>query len=634
MFKKLLKLGLLSLLITLIFSITIFAQSDSNNPFASIDKEYDERLKIIKNMPEDYMSLQRDRTIEELHKKESDTLDSHGKRYIIKFKEDSSMQEIFDAISSYNYKILGKSKNRLFMLELVDHKSFQQQSKDIIEFIEEDIKRKVNAANIVPSDPYYHYQWGHPATNIPEAWEISKGSNSVYVAVIDSGIYRGHPDLISSDIRNGWDYIFYEFCDWDSTGHGTNVTGIIGAGTNNYIGIAGVNWDVSIIPLRVAYSDGTAYNSDVITAIYDAADIGCDVINLSMGSSEYSSAEDYAISYAISQNCIVVASAGNGGNSEYSYPASYDGVISVGSIGNDFRVSNFSQYNNKVDVTAPGEDIFTTAVRLYEIGYYGYAFVDGTSFSTPYVSGIAALVSSVEPSITADEFMDILKVTSTDLGSPGYDIHYGYGLINAEKILQSFSIINVQSVSLNKGNITLSVGDYEELIATVFPLNATNQNVIWKSDNPSVATVDNGNIKAVSSGTAIITVTTEEGRKTDSTIVKVIDPKEEGQIWDLFEDVELDKVWTIKFNMKLDDTSWKDNVYILDSNNEEFPISISVSSDKKSIIVTPLIDYNYNSEYTMIIDNSIISETGNKLKDRVYVPFITRGWPMGTVTHH
>lgn len=77
--------------------------------------------------------------------------------------------------------------------------------------------------------------------------------------------------------------------------------------------------------------------------------------------------------------------------------------------------------------------------------------------------------------------------------------------------------------------------------------------------------------------------------------------------------------------MKLDDIHWKDNVYILDSNNEEFPISISVSSDKKSIIVTPLIDYNYNSEYTMIIDNSIISETGNKLKDRVYVPFITRG---------
>lgn len=515
--KKLLNIGLLSIIFLLVTINNVHAQGDVLNPFITIDKEYEERLRIAKDKSDEDMNILNALSSEELNRQETDILQASGNRYIVKFNEDASMQQIFDLVSLYNYEVLGRSDNRLFVLELNDSQSFQMELEDIIEFIEED---SIKEGNIIPSDPYYSYQWAIPAINIPKAWEITKGSNSVYVAVIDSGIYRGHPDLINADIRQGWDYIFNESCDWDSNGHGTNVTGIIGAETNNYRGIAGVNWDVAIIPLRVLSSDGTGYVSDTIEAIYDAADIGCDVINISLGSSSYSYAEGLAVSYAISKGCIVVASAGNDGDASYTYPASYDGVISVGSIDKNLSVSSFSQRNNKVDVTAPGEFVFTTADWYKDINYSDYAYVSGTSFSAPYVSGIAALMSAVKPSITAEEFMENIKLTSIDLGNVGYDNYYGYGLINAEKMLKSVATIKVEAVSLNKGKTTLNIGESEKLLATILPSNASNKNVTWKSSNPRVATVNNGTVTAVGSGTTTISVTTQDGGKMASILVE------------------------------------------------------------------------------------------------------------------
>lgn len=620
MFRRLLNLGLLGL-IFLLSSTNVYAQSDIN-PFESFDKSHEERLKTAKDIPNDQTFTQKPQTLEELHKIENNILESSENRYIVKFKEESSMQSIYDIVKLYNYEILGKSDNRLFVLDLNDKQSFEMQSKDIIEFMEKDTKKK---SNIVPSDSYYSYQWAIPTINIPEAWEISKGDNSVYVAVIDSGIYRNHPDLVNADIRNGWDYLFHEYSDWDSVGHGTNVTGIIGAETNNSKGIAGVNWHVAIIPLRVISSNGEGYVSDTIDAIYDAADLGCDVINISLGSTEYSHAENHAVSYATSKGCIVVASAGNDGNKQHNYPASYEGVISVGSVDINLQVSSFSQHNNKIDVVAPGENIFTTAGWLKNPYYSDYLYVSGTSFSAPYVSGIAALASAVKPSITAHEFMEILEITSTDLGPTGYDNYYGYGLINAEKILQSVSTIKVKSISLNKSSITLKVGDSKTLTAIISPSNASNKNVTWKSKNPSVATVKNGTIKAVDSGTTIITVTTQDGGKKASVEVEVKSNSIEYQpiTWDLFEDVDIDKIWNVEFNMELDENSWKNNIYIVDSVNNKHPVNISKKKDGKTLSVTPNYNYDYNTLYTMIINDTILSENGAKMNKKVYVPFQT-----------
>lgn len=621
--KKLLNIGLLSIVFLLVTINNVHAQGDVLNPFITIDKEYEERLRIAKDKSDEDMNILKALSSEELNRLETNILQKSGNRYIVKFREDASMQQIFELVSLYKYEVLGRSENRMFVLELNDSQSFQLELEDMIEFIEED---SIKEGSIIPSDPYYSYQWAIPAINIPKAWEITKGSNSVCIAVIDSGIYRSHPDLINADIRQGWDYIFNGYCDWDSNGHGTNVTGIIGAETNNYRGIAGVNWDVAIIPLRVLSYDGTGYVSDTIEAIYDAADIGCDVINISLGSSSYSYAEDLAVSYAISKGSIVVASAGNDGDASYTYPASYDGVISVGSIDRNLSVSSFSQRNNKVDVTAPGEFVFTTSYWYKDINYSDYAYVSGTSFSAPYVSGIAALMSAVKPSITAEEFMEKIKLTSTDLGNVGYDNYYGYGLINAEKMLKSVATIKVEAVSLNKVNTTLNIGESEKLVATILPSNASNKNVTWKSGNPLVATVNNGTITAVGIGTTTIAVTTQDGGKMASILVEVNTPTIENKlVWDLFENVELDKVWTIKFNLKLDLSSWEDNIKIFDSNNNEFPIHISKNSEGESLVVTPLKNYNYNSRYTIVINNNLVSDTGAKLKNDVHIPFITIG---------
>lgn len=621
--KKLLNIGLLSIVFLLVTINNVHAQGDVLNPFITIDKEYEERLRIAKDKSDEDMNILKALSSEELNRLETNILQKSGNRYIVKFREDASMQQIFELVSLYKYEVLGRSENRMFVLELNDSQSFQLELEDMIEFIEED---SIKEGSIIPSDPYYSYQWAIPAINIPKAWEITKGSNSVCIAVIDSGIYRSHPDLINADIRQGWDYIFNGYCDWDSNGHGTNVTGIIGAETNNYRGIAGVNWDVAIIPLRVLSSDGTGYVSDTIEAIYDAADIGCDVINISLGSSSYSYAEDLAVSYAISKGSIVVASAGNDGDASYTYPASYDGVISVGSIDRNLSVSSFSQRNNKVDVTAPGEFVFTTSYWYKDINYSDYAYVSGTSFSAPYVSGIAALMSAVKPSITAEEFMEKIKLTSTDLGNVGYDNYYGYGLINAEKMLKSVATIKVEAVSLNKVNTTLNIGESEKLVATILPSNASNKNVTWKSGNPLVATVNNGTITAVGIGTTTIAVTTQDGGKMASILVEVNTPTIENKlVWDLFENVELDKVWTIKFNLKLDLSSWEDNIKMFDSNNNEFPIHISKNSEGESLVVTPLKNYNYNSRYTIVINNNLVSDTGAKLKNDVHIPFITIG---------
>lgn len=605
--KRLLNIGQMVLIFLFVMAGVTFAET-AHNPFENFDKQYMERLSLIKDMPDEQESIQRSLSQESLAQSDQ--------RYMVKFKEDISMEEIFDLVKIYDYKVLGESENRLFVLELMDLEHFQKQSKDAIEFIEKDF---IKESNIIPSDPFYSMQWALPALKLPEAWEISKGSNSVFVAVIDSGIQRRHPDLINTDIRNGWDYIFNEFCQWDATGHGTNVTGIIGAQTNNKRGIAGVNWNVGIIPLRVSYSDGTSYISDTVAAIYDAADLGCDVINISLGSEHYSHGEDLAVAYATSKGSIVVASAGNAGSSTYYYPASHSNVVSVGSVGRDLKVSDFSQRNNAVNVTAPGEAIYTTMDRFsYPYGYE-YGYVEGTSFSTPYVSGIAALMSAVKPTITTEEFMEKIKLTATDLGPPGYDIYYGHGLINGKKMLESVSAIKVQSVRLNKSSIKLKVGETEKITATVLPSNATNKDVTWQSNNPKVATVNNGTITAIDGGTAIITVTTKDGGKVATLRLKV----EKGPIWNDFKDVSLDKVWTVQFNKKLDSTSWKENVQMLDSNNETFPISISKSVDGKSLIITPLENYDANSSYRIVIDD-IISHRGMKLNEGVYISFTTR----------
>ncbi len=371
-----------------------------------------------------------------------------------------------------------------------------------------------------PNDPYYSSQWALTQIQAVEAWELlPPGQQDIIVAVIDSGIKSNHLDLCNRISPGGYNFLLNNHDINDVQGHGTAVAGVIAAETNNGIGIAGVAGPnrVKILPLKTSDSEGYSYLSDVIAAIDYAIEQQVKVINISMGSPKYSEIENAAIQRAINKGICVVAAAGNDGNSSYNYPASHPGVISVGSIKPDCLVSHFSNYNDKVDLTAPGEDV-------YSCSYDGsYRSVTGTSFSAPIVSATAALLITANPALTPSEIENILGQSAVDLGTPGKDPYYGYGVVNAFSALEQIVQVPVSSISLDKEALELQVGESYTLAATIYPTNASNPQIAWASDNTDVATVDaNGKVTAISEGNATIIAVSADGGKIASCYLTVI----------------------------------------------------------------------------------------------------------------
>lgn len=301
-------------------------------------------------------------------------------------------------------------------------------------FVETDKKLSLHANT--PNDPKYPYQWGLHNIMAKEAWgKIDNTQKQAVVAVIDSGIAQTHPDLVNRITPGGFNFLSNSQNISDHHGHGTAIAGIIAAQTNNAIGIAGVagEVDLKILPLKVSSRTGSSYLSHVIKAIDYAIEKRVDVINLSMGSKQYSDIENDAIQRAIQNGIVVVASAGNYGNDQYIYPASYDNVISVSSIGPGETISNFSSHNSRVIVAAPGEDIYSTAP------HNSYKHQNGTSFATAFVSGMAAVFKAIDPALSPQEVKNIISTSSIDLGEPGRDDYYGYGLVNMKKAVKEIT---------------------------------------------------------------------------------------------------------------------------------------------------------------------------------------------------
>ncbi|NLK52571.1 MAG: S8 family serine peptidase [Syntrophomonadaceae bacterium] len=308
-------------------------------------------------------------------------------------------------------------------------------------YVEEDKKLKLYSQ---PNDPGYSKQWGLKNIMAEEAWAILPPLNkSVVVAVIDSGLETTHFDLVNRIADGGYNFFSYNSNFNDTNGHGTAVSGVIAAETNNGVGIAGVvgGLDVKLLPLKTADNNGYSQLSDVIRAIDYAIEKNVDAINISMGSSNYSDIENAAVQRAIQNGIVVVAAAGNEGAFTYNYPASYDGVISVGSIASNNVVSEFSNYNDKVDVVAPGEKIYSCHRNN------SYTSLDGTSFSAPIVSGVAAILKGIDPSLRPDQILAIIQNSAVDLGPVGRDNRYGYGAVNLYQAVSQFAHVAVTDSS-------------------------------------------------------------------------------------------------------------------------------------------------------------------------------------------
>lgn len=284
---------------------------------------------------------------------------------------------------------------------------------------------EVRQASDVPNDPYYGQQWQFGSIQAEGGWSKTHGSTSVILAVIDTGIDYNHPDL-SGKVLPGYNYVSGNNDPYDDNGHGSHVAGLAAAMTNNSVGVAGVDWQARILPLKVLDSSGSGYDSDIASAIRYAADNGAEVINMSLGGSTSSTTLQNAVNYAYGKGVVIVAAAGNDGSSSVSYPAAYNGVIAVGAINSSNQRADFSNYGTKLDLMAPGVNVLST--------YPGsrYQSMSGTSMASPIVAGGACLVLAAFPGYAGkpDDVAGKLTSTATDLGSAGFDTGYGYGKLN------------------------------------------------------------------------------------------------------------------------------------------------------------------------------------------------------------
>lgn len=285
-----------------------------------------------------------------------------------------------------------------------------------------EVDRVVQPEAINPNDIYYAYAWHLSKIGTPEAWNAANGSG-VTVAILDSGVDPAHPDLIGNLVP-GWNLVDNNSNTSDVYGHGTMVAGVVGALSNNGIGVTSIAPNTSLMPVRVAMTSGSAYISTIANGIIYAADHGAQIANASFATLTGSPTIQNAANYMRSKGGLVVVAAGNYGVLD-STPNN-SSVISVSATNNNDSLTSWSSYGPYVDVSAPGEGIWTTT------NGGGYSAVSGTSFSSPATCAVLALMKSANNSLSIAQLESILKSTAVDLGTPGYDQYFGYGRINAE----------------------------------------------------------------------------------------------------------------------------------------------------------------------------------------------------------
>lgn len=379
--------------------------------------------------------------------------------------------------------------------------------RDFVEYIQPAGRYSINNS---PNDSLYNSQWSLKKIQAPAAWLLTGNEDSIIVAIIDTGIDYLHPDVSSKiyinsgetgldnlgrdkqtngidddgngfiDDFRGWDFTDRagfpydssggDYLDWDNDpmddnvfSHGTSVAGIIGAETNNGIGIAGVAPKVRLMNLRSFDPDGFGEEDDVAAAVIYAVLNKAKVINMSFGDNSFSYVLRDVIRFAYSRNVVLVASAGNSNSSAPHYPSGYSEVICVGNSTSEDYVAGSSNFGSTLDLVAPGTGIVTT------IRNNRYADFNGTSAAAPFISAAAALVLS-KGNYTNEEVKQILKSSADDLGEPGWDLRSGAGRLNLFKAVSLLGASRVKFESPTQNfvvqNDTLSI--YATILSPYF----------------------------------------------------------------------------------------------------------------------------------------------------------------------
>lgn len=379
----------------------------------------------------------------------------------------------------------------------------------------------------------YDDLWGIKRVKAPAAWNTTVGSGSIVVAVVDTGVDRGHSDLVANmwtnsgekgsttlqgpapncssrglvldkscnnldddgkgyiDDYNGWNFVAGNNDPMDDHGHGTHVAGTIGAVGNNEIGVVGVNQQTKI--MAVKFLDETGYGStdQGAEAIRYAADNGAKIINNSWGGPKQPIVDD-AVAYAASKNVLVVSAAGNSNSNAYwSSPAGAPDSMAIAAYGVGDSRASFSNYGPKIDVAAPGVDVLSTRSSQDKICSASwlvgtkYCRLSGTSMASPHVAGLAALILAKNPAFTAAEVRQIIRASAEDLGTPGFDGNSGRGMIDANKALTVTSVL-FPKITSPSGPTNLDGLTTLEIKGSVLGSGLSNYKVFWGAgSNPT-----------------------------------------------------------------------------------------------------------------------------------------------------
>jgi serine protease len=375
---------------------------------------------------------------------------------------------------------------------------------DVFEYVERQV---VHEVALTPNDPEINKQDYLTQINAYNAWNVSTGSTSIKVGIVDSGTDMDHPDLVTEmyqntgdpvngvdddndgyiDNFNGWDFFGNDNNPQiDLNAHGIHVAGIAVAATNNNVGVASVGFNSQFIPIRAG--NGTAITHGYQGVVY-AADMGCEVINCSWGSFGFTSFGEDAVNYATyNKGSLVVAAAGNSGLNRMYYPAGYQSVLGVASVKRTDEKSSFSNYGNWIEISAPGEGVYSCV----DAGLYNYN--TGTSMASPVVAGAAALLKSVFPQLTPKQLTERLKTTSQNIDGQNTSYLYkiGTGRLDlgaaVSGIISAASVVFENKVISNKVDNVFKAGDSLLISGTFTNYLASSNNVTAtiSSSSPNV----------------------------------------------------------------------------------------------------------------------------------------------------
>lgn len=466
-----------------------------------------------------------------------DNLENILQSKIVKQINTEKIEKVFSNKSTALYKS-GSTLNNIYKLSYLSNEDPFEVANKIkkipgVVWAEPKYVRRITYS---PNDPLYNSGGQKNLDQIlaEAAWEITKGDSNVVIAIVDTGVDWKHPDLEANifinrneianngiDEDDGGDYPD-DIHGWDFGGldgtpdndptedpsyrnsyHGTHVAGIAGAVTNNGIGIASIGFNCRILPVKVSRSDLRDSN-DYPFVVYGfegiiyAADKGARVINCSWGGYEYSAFEQEVIKYAAAKGALVVAAAGNNASDQLFYPASYDGVLSVGWLNTYDDTKSFAgNYGFDIDVMSPGTGILSTWQRDTNNNNQLYNnFMNGSSMASPLVAGLAGLVFTKFPNYSPLQVAERIRITADNVDdkNPGYEMMLGRGRINAYRALTetgspSVRATNIRLNEIGNGNGIFQSGESVEVNAdfTNYLASVNNLDISLTTDDPWIS---------------------------------------------------------------------------------------------------------------------------------------------------